>query len=244
MIFQKNTVLITGGSSGIGLELAKRLIQKDNQVIICGRSQEKLQKAKQQVPKVKTFQCDVSQKEDCIKLVDWIQANYPNCNVLINNAAIVHVTDFCQDDQILEKTELEIRTNLMGPIVLSKLMMPLLKKNAGAKLINITSGLAYTPKAAYPIYNATKAALHSFTQVLRKQMHNSPVSVIEVLFPAVDTPWHKGNPPGFAIPPEEAVQEMLQKLEKGALEIKVGKVKMLYQLNRLSPSIASKLINK
>ena len=244
MVLQNNTVLITGGSSGIGLELAKRLAEKKNRVLICGRSGQKLETAKQLIPEISTFQCDLSQQSECKKLVQWIEQEHPACNILINNAAIVHRTDFYQDSDILEKAEAEIRTNLSAPIQLTKLFLPLLERNPNPKIINITTGLIYAPKAAYPIYNATKAALHSFTQVLRMQMKKSPTAIIEVLFPAVDTPWHQGQAPAFAITAEKAVEEMVEKIEQGQTEIKIGKVQLLYILSRIAPSLASKLINQ
>ena len=180
MILQNNTILITGGSSGIGLELAKRLIEKNNKVIICGSSKEKLEKAKAKYPYIEIFQCDLSKEKECERLAHWVQEKYPECNILINNAAIVHIADFYKDEKILEKANTEIHTNLIAPITLTKLFIPLLEKKSNPKLINITSGLVFVPKAVYPFYNATKAALHSFTQILRMQMDKSAIDILEV----------------------------------------------------------------
>ena len=244
MAFQNNTVLITGGSSGIGLQLAKLLTEKNNQVIICGRSEDKLAKAKKLVPGLITFACDISVKIECFKLAAFVKEHYPECNVLINNAAIVHLTSFYEDEQMVDRAELEIGTNLTAPVMLSKIFIPIIEKNPAPKIINITSGLAYIPRAVYPVYNATKAALHSFTQVLRMQLKERNIGITEVMFPAVDTPWHKGNPPAIAISVEKAVNEMIEKLEKGEMEIKVGKVKLLYILSRLAPRFATKKMNQ
>lgn len=244
MVLKENTICITGGSSGIGLELTKRLLEKGNQVIICGRSPDKLEQAKKETPGIITFRCDISDDNECKKLASWVRENYPSCNILINNAAIVHVTDFKEDTEMMDKAEAEIRTNLMAPICLSKYFIPIIEKNKNPAIINNTTGLVYAPKAAYPIYNATKAALHSFTQVLRIQLQNTPISIAEVLFPAVDTPWHKGSPPKIAISVESAVAEMIVQLEKGKSEIKIGKVKLLYNLSRIAPGFALKKINQ
>ncbi|HYG37341.1 MAG TPA: SDR family NAD(P)-dependent oxidoreductase [Cytophagales bacterium] len=243
MELKNNIILITGGSSGIGLELARNFISRGNQVIICGRSLEKLSKAKADLPQVIIFQCDVSIAAERTRLFDWISQNHPSCNMLINNAAIVSKTNFRSDASMLEKTELEIQTNLIAPISLCKLFLPLLEKNENSVIVNITTGLIYAPRAIYPIYNATKAGLHSFTQVFRHQLKGVPLKIVEVMMPAVDTPWHNGKPPKIAIPVEKAVAEMVIKMETGQQEIKVGGVKILYALSRLAPSFAFKKIN-
>lgn len=238
-----NTILITGGSSGIGLELSKRFIQQQNKVIICGRSQQKLNSAKKQFPEVEIVQCDLSSKAECKKLADWVKENHPEVNVLINNAALVHNVDFLKSENIMEMAELEVETNFMAPIRLIHALYPQLQMNPSSKIINITSGLVYTPRVDYPFYNATKAALHSFTQVLRKKTENCNVDVIEVMFPAVNTPWHKGNPPKIAISTEKAVDEMLKGLQKGMPEIQIAGVKLLYWITRIAPKFAFKKVN-
>ncbi len=239
-----NTILITGGSSGVGLELAKRLVGRNNTVLICGRSKEKLEETRQLLPQVKIFPCDISSEKECILLYEWVKANHPSCNILINNAAIVHKTAFLNDDKAIEKAQDEFQTNILAPIRLSKLFLSLLLKNPNAQLINISTGLVYAPRAVYPFYNATKAALHSFTQTLRLQLRNEPIKVIEILLPVVDTPWHKGNPPKIAISVETAIEEVLRKLEKGnSLEIKIGGVNILYWLSRIAPGFAVRKIN-
>lgn len=244
MIFEKNVVLITGGSSGIGLELARILLNKGHKVLICGRSEEKLHEARQSLPDVHTLPCDLSKHPDRIRLFEWVLKEHPACNVLINNAALVHKTDFRTDQAMIEKTELEIQTNLLAPIALSKLFLPLLEKNKHSAIINITTGLVYAPRALYPIYNATKAGLHSFTKVLRHQLSMHPTRIIEVMMPVVNTPWHSGKPPKIAIHPLVAVNEMVRRIENGEEEIRVGKVKLLYMLSRLAPALAFRMINQ
>lgn len=243
-MFTNNTILITGGSSGIGLELATRLIAKHNTVLICGRSQEKLEQAQKLLPELKIFQCDIASDIGCQRLYEWVAKQHPNCNMLINNAAIVHKTDFLADEKAIEKAHYEFETNILAPIRLSKLFLPLLLKNANAQLINITTGLVYAPRAVYPFYNATKAALHIFTQTLRLQLCKEPIKVIEIMLPVVNTPWHKGNPPKTAISAQKAVEEIIQKLAKNNnTEIRIGAVNLLYWLARIAPSFAIKKIN-
>ena len=126
---------------------------------------------------------------------------------------------------------------------MTKRLIPVLESNANAHLIYITTGLVYAPKAAYPVYCATKSALHSFIRTLRMQASHLSTSIHEVLMPAVDTPFHKGETPTIAISAPTAVAEMIERLEKGQLEIKVGAVKVLKPLSRLAPNFAMKKVN-
>lgn len=238
-----STIVVTGGSSGLGLEMCRQFIAKGNKVITCSRSLEKLQKAQKQLPDLIIYQCDIGKTSECEDFAKWLHVNHPETNVLINNAAIVYNIDFMQDHFSLEKMEEEFLTNLHAPIRLIKILYPILIKNPNSFIINITTGLVYTPRIIYPFYNAAKSAIHSFTQVLREQLKGEKIGIIEVLFPVVDTPWHKGNPPKIAISAEKAVSEMLESIAKNKTEIRIGKVKLLYLLYRLSPRFAFKKIN-
>lgn len=244
MNLTNNTVLITGGSSGLGLELARQLTDKGNKVLICGRSAERLEQATALIPQLHTLACDIATDTGRRDLAAWITQHHPDCNILINNAAIVHKTSFADDADMVEKATLEIQTNLLAPIALSKLLLPVLEANPSPAIINITTGLALVPRVVYPVYNATKAGLRSFTQVLREQLKPTGVQAVEVLMTVVDTPWHKGEPPKMAITPRAAIDEMVRKLEKGQQEIKIGKVAMLALLNRLAPALAFRMINR
>lgn len=239
-----NTIVITGGSSGLGLEMAGQFLAKGNTVIICGRDGEKLQKSRERFPDLNCFKCDLAEEQDCETFFQWVQTNFPQCNVLINNAAIVHTSNFMEDRNILAKVEKELRINFMAPVILTKLFVPLLLQNPNPCLINITTGLVYVPKSAYPVYCATKAALHSFTQTLRLQLDKEPIAIVEVLFPAVDTPWHRGNPPKIAISAQNAVKAMIRQLYRGKSEIKVGKVQLLHLLTKIHPNWALRKLNR
>jgi uncharacterized oxidoreductase len=243
MDLTNNKILITGGSSGIGLEMTKRFIERNNKVLICGRSLNKLEKAKMALPELDFFQCDLSKHEDCLHLAKWINDHHTDCNIVINNAALVHISNFYQDDRVIEKANLEFRTNTLAPITLTKLLIPLIEQNANPLLVNVTTGLVYAPRAAYPFYCATKAALHSFTQGLRVQMKDTKLRIVEVMFPAVDTPWHNGKPPKIAISPVAAVDEMIRGLKRGKEEIHVGKVKLIRMISRIAPGFALRKIN-
>ncbi|WP_163401067.1 SDR family oxidoreductase [Flavobacterium fluviatile] len=238
-----STVIITGGSSGIGFEICRQLIESGNKVITCSRSLEKLTAAQKKLPNLIIYQCDIAHETACKSFADWIIENHPDANVLINNAAIVTRNNFIEDAFALENLNKEISTNFIAPLRLTKLLYPVLIQNSHPKIINITTGLVYVPRAVYTFYNSAKAALHSFTQVLRYQLKEENIQIIEVLFPAVDTPWHDGNPPKIAITPEKAVSEMLKGISRNKTEIRISKVKLLYFIYRLTPKFAFKKIN-
>jgi uncharacterized oxidoreductase len=243
MELKGNTVLITGGSSGIGLELAKVMTENRNTVIICSRSKEKLDAAKKIIPSLHTIPCDISDRKQCEKLFETVYNAFPGLNILINNAAIVHKSGFHSDNTILDKADREIRTNYYAPVVLTKLFLPLLEKNRNPEIVYVTTGLVYAPKAAYPLYCSTKAALHSFVQTLRFQLKTYKIKITEVIMTLVDTPFHDGNSPEMAVSPEKAVQEMVEGMAKGRSEIRIGNVKLLYYISRIAPGCAFKKIN-
>jgi len=244
MKIKNNTVLITGGSSGIGLEFAKVLIEKGNKVIICGKSNEKLLAAKKMIPELITYQCDLSNSQECTDFAKRIIENHPDLNILINNAAIVNKIDFITEKKAIELAENEYQTNLIAPIRLIKLLYSTISTKESSAIINITTGLIYAPRFIYPFYNSSKSALHSFTQTLRIRLKDENTKVIEVMFPAVDTTWHRGTPPKIAISTDKAVSEMINGLEKGKSEIRVGGAKILYLMSRLAPSFALKKVNE
>ena len=183
MGLQHKSVLITGGSSGIGLELSHQLIARKNKVIICGRSLKKLQEAKAKLPELYIIQCDLSDVSQCDQLISQVKKEHPDLNILINNAAIVHRESFLGSMDSCKKAELELQVNLLAPLRLTEGLWSMLQSNSDPSIINVTTGLIYAPRADYPFYNATKSALHSFTQVLRRQTVGSGVKVIEVMFP-------------------------------------------------------------
>ena len=155
------------------------------------------------------------------------------------------MSNFYNHPDIILEARTEIDTNLFAPIALSKLFLPILERNANPQIVNITTGLIYAPKTNYPFYNATKAALHSFTQVLRNQLQlqSSPIEVKEVMLPAVDTPWHKGTPPKIAIPVDKAVDKLLKGIEKNKEEIRIGGAMLIYIMSRIAPKFAISKIN-
>ena len=244
MKLSQRTILITGGSSGIGLELARRLVDQSNKVLICGRSIEKLQQAKSELPALHIFQCDLAAENERERLVAWVSDEHSELSVLINNAAIAHSGNFLATNDALVQAENEIAINFLAPLHLTHRLSAQLSQAEQPAVINITTGLVYAPLAEYSFYNATKAALHSFTKGFRLQERNNPLRVIEVLMPVVDTPWHKGRAPKSAITAAEAVNQMLKGIARNKTEIRVGLTKVLWLLSRLSPKSGLKIINR
>ncbi|WP_151737751.1 SDR family oxidoreductase [Paenibacillus tengchongensis] len=184
-----NTILITGGGAGIGLAFAERFMKAGNQVIVCGRREEVLKQAQDKLPGLITRVCDLNAEPDRLALFEWVTANYPETNVLVNNAGIQQRFNLLKADarQNWSYYNQEITTNIEAAFHLAMLFTPFFAEKEDAAIINVTSGLAFTPFAVAPIYSATKAALHSFTVSLRHQLSETPVEVIEVAPPAVNT---------------------------------------------------------
>ena len=221
-----NTILITGGASGIGLALARQLSARGNRVIICGRNREALEAAQADVPDLIARVCDVTDLDDRDSLQGWLENNHPDLNMLINNAGVQYRRDF-EGDAAVADLELEVAINLTAPIRLIDELLPILKRQPSAVIVNVTSGLAFTPMAAVPVYCATKAALHSFTLSLRHQLKATGVRVVEMVPPMVDTNLGggmraKGAERQLAMSPEEFATEALAQLESDRDELLVG----------------------
>lgn len=210
-----NTILITGGATGIGFALARRFVDAGSSVIICGRRQEALDEAKREFPSLTTFKCDLSIARERIALCEKISRSFPSLNVLINNAGIQARNPGLIEPQHWENHEAEISINLEAPIHLSLLFIPLLKKQSRAVIINVTSGLAFVPLAAAPTYSATKAALHSFTLSLRYQLSSTRIEVIEIAPPAVNTDLGGKGVHTFGVPLDEFADDTFKKLKEG-----------------------------
>jgi len=181
-----NTILITGGGSGIGRGLAEAFHAKGNQVIISGRRQSALDDVTAANPGMVAFTVDMTDPASIFDLAARVTAAYPALNAVIHNAGIMVDEDMPGGDflQIAEDT---IATNLLGPIRLTAALLPHLQAQAQATILTVSSGLAFVPKASTPTYSATKAAIHSWTQSLRYQLRNTAIDVLEIAPPYVQT---------------------------------------------------------
>jgi uncharacterized oxidoreductase len=190
-----NTILVTGGGSGIGRGLAESLHQLGNQIIISGRRPDALANTTKANPGIVSLPLDVNDPEAIRAFATRVTAEYPSLNILINNAGIMKGENLRDLPSGLDDSEAVITTNLLGPIRLTAALLPHLQKQTHAAIINVTSGLAFVPLPVTPTYSATKAALHSYTISLRVQLAETPVEVIEIIPPAVATELTPGRTP-------------------------------------------------
>jgi uncharacterized oxidoreductase len=181
-----STILITGGTSGIGRALAQELHRRGNTVIVCGRRADRLDAIRAEHPGIVTRVCDLACAADRTALADWAVAAHPDLNVLINNAGVQLRLDATRPVD-LDRVHTEVEINLVAPVQLSSLFAGHLAGKPGATIVNVTSGLAFAPMAAVALYCATKAAVHSLTLSLRVQYAGLGIRVVELAPPAVDT---------------------------------------------------------
>lgn len=249
MIATNNTILITGGATGIGLELAKQFIAKGNTVIICGRRESKLKEAKALLPQLITTQTDIGNIEERRELFNFCVKQFPSINVLINNAGIQREIDFRKGETDYLNGDNETAINLEATFHLTALFTPQFMKQKESAIINVSSGLGIVPLVIVPVYSATKAALHSFSISLRKQLENTSVKVFEILPPIVDTDLDRGardkrGQTDKGISSEKVALESIKAIEENKFEIPIGIVKVLRIGSRLNPKLFLKIINK
>lgn len=225
-----NTILITGGGSGIGRGLAEAFHALDNQVIIAGRSQKALDETTAANPGIKALTFDIANPADIRSFATRLVTEFPSLNVLINNAGIMSFENLLEQGD-LGDAEAIVATNLLGPMRLTAALLPLLQKQPRASIMTVSSGLAFVPMSTTPTYCATKAAIHSYTQSLRYQLRESNVEVLELIPPYVQTTLtgdHQASDPA-AMPLDEFIAEVMDIVTRQpeATEICVKKVSPL-----------------
>ncbi|GAB1541247.1 hypothetical protein NUACC21_39170 [Scytonema sp. NUACC21] len=232
-----NVVLITGGASGIGLALARKFLKENNKVIITGRNWKKLAEVKEVFPNIITEVADMTNLDALQQLVD----KYSDVNILINNAGIQYNYDFTNTEITAELIDTELRTNLIAPLQLIKLVLPHLLTKPNAAIINVSSGLGIVPKENAPVYCSSKAGLHIATKALRWQLETTSIKVYEIIAPLVDTPMTLGRGKG-KISTDTLVDEFWQSFTRSRYEMRIGKVKILFFLQRWLPQVAEKIL--
>lgn len=229
MNITNNTILITGGGSGIGLEIAKSL-NASNKIIIAGRNKEKLDAAAEGLENVFTIQADITNEKDVTRLVEEIKLNFGGLNILINNAGHAYAYTLSDTSDTYNKASAEFETNYFAPIRLTEKLLPLLKQENNSAVVNVSSIVAFAPGSHVPTYSDSKAALHSYTQLLRHELaKDTTVKVFELMPPLVNTDFSVeigGRENG--IPASEVADSFVKGLLEDTYEIRVGNTEVLY----------------
>ncbi len=248
MNLNNNTILITGGTSGFGLEFTKQLLALGNTVMITGRNQTKLDETKKLFPKVHTFQSDVSNHQAIVELYEKIIVQFPNLNILINNAGEMRKINLHDTHIGLEDITKEIDINLSGPIRMVQQFLPHLKKQKNAAILNVTSGLALIPFPISPIYGATKSGLRSYTKSLRIQLKNTGIQVFELVAPGAKTPLNdkfaEDVDSKTLMDADKLVAAAIKGFEKNQLEIYPGAARAIKIVSRIAPNFLLKQLSK
>ena len=237
MILSGRTILITGGSAGIGLAFALKFVELGNTVIVTGRRESVLDEVKKRHPKLHTIQSDVADPAQIATLATRVKIEFPKLDVLMNNAGIMLHRNLTAPTADLAGLMTEMNVNVGGVVIMTSAFIDILRANKGT-VINTSSALAFVPLPSAPIYSATKAAIHSYTQSLRFQLEETGVEVIELMPPAVKTDLAADIAEGGGITlmtTEELVKQSFASLKTGVLEIRPGQAKLLAFMRRLAP---------
>ncbi|CAG5071372.1 hypothetical protein DYBT9623_03409 [Dyadobacter sp. CECT 9623] len=239
-----NTILITGGSAGIGFEIAKAFSELNNQVIITGRDKDRLANAAAKLENVTGIVSDVTNPADVEQLVSRLQTEFPQLNVVINNAGKAAYYDLDEGKDPAQIAEDEMLTNYLSVIGLNDALLPQLKKAGEAAIVNVSSIAALVPNHIIPTYGASKAALHSYTQSLRISLaKSSSVQVFELIPPLVNTDFSQEIGGANGIPPKVVADELVNAFETNTLEVRVGQTAQLFELFLSSPAEALRAMN-
>jgi len=239
------TILITGGSAGIGLAFALKFLELGNEVIVTGRRQAVLDAVRARHPDLHTIQSDIADPKQIAELALRVKAEFPKLDVLMNNAGVGFAMNLKTPASDLAALTSEVDINLGGVIRMTSALIDILTVNRGT-IINVSSGLAFVPLPSNAIYSATKAGVHSYTQSLRFQLENSGVEVIELMPPAVRTDM-TGE---FAehgigmISTEKLVKLSFAGLRSGKVEIRPGQSQQLAFMRRLAPNFINRQLWK
>ncbi|SFD66891.1 SDR family oxidoreductase [Flavobacterium phragmitis] len=245
MDLKNSTILITGGTSGIGLEFVKQLTEIGATIIVTGRKQDALDETKKQFPNVHTFQSDVSCPKDINDLFDAVTTLFPDLNLIINNAGMMRLIDLKDKSIDLENINREIATNLTGTVQMVHQFLPHLLKQKSAGIVNVSSGIAFMSYSPAPIYSATKAGVRAYTQALRLQLQDTNVSVFEMIPPGVITnlqnEWIKQPNPAMMMTADKMVKISIDGLLKDKKELKPFTIKIIQFFARLLPNVMLKV---
>lgn len=243
MDFQGKRIVITGGGSGIGLELATRFAERGANVIITGRNLDKLKAAAEGNANLTPFVCDVSKDEDMIKLRDAMEKE-GGIDMLVNNAGVMHKYDVKDANYPIANNFQEVDIDINGVIRGVHYFLPMLMKRKEAVIMNVSSALAYIPMASAPVLCGAKAFVHSYTQSLRIQLRNTNVRVVEILPPGVETPMTMDDDGFDKMPLKDFGDAVMKSFQAGVNEITPGLSWQLWLLSRVAPNFILKQLNK
>lgn len=242
MQLQNRTVLITGGTSGIGLSIVKKLASTSKAIIVIARDPLKLEQLRNTTPHIFTYNCNLANRVELEATISSIVEQHPDISVVINNAGIQNTPTFIDKNFAPNNIENEIATNLSAPIqICAYILATLLNLNTTAIIVNVTSGLGIYPKKNSAVYCATKAGLRNFTRSLRYQLEDTQITVIEAILPLVDTAMTAGRGAG-KISADHAAAEIINGIEQGKTEIYVGKTRWIPWLSRINPSLMAAIM--
>jgi len=240
------TILITGGSAGIGLAFALKFLELGNKVVVTGRRQAALDELKAKYPKLHTIQSDVAEPAQIAFLAKRVKAGYPKLDLLMNNAGIMLSKNLKFPATDLDGLMAEVNINVGGVIRMTSAFIDILTANRGT-VINVSSALAFVPLPSAPIYSATKAAVHSYTQSLRFQLEETGVEVIDLMPPAVKTDLTAELSEGEGITlmtTDELIKQSFAGFEAGKLEIRPGQSNQLALMRRIAPNFINRQLWK
>jgi uncharacterized oxidoreductase len=235
MNLTSNTILITGGCSGIGLALARTLQRKDNTVIVCDKVPERVEAIRQSDPELHAFHCDVTNDLEVVDLIQKITAQFDHINILVNNAGVIDHVSILSDGFDHQHIAKNVDTNFVAPLILTRLFLPMLLRQNESAIVNIGSALAFVPRPIAPLYCATKAALHSVTKSLRVQLAGTSIKIFEVLPPTVDTQMTKHSRV-FKITTDQLARAVVKGIQRNRYEIPVGYSSLLHLACRIAPT--------
>lgn len=237
----KNIILITGGTSGIGLELVRQFYGLGNKLIVASSNQANLNELKIKFPNIVSEVCNLGDSSSVLHLIDKCKKEHNDINIVINNAGIQKNYVWTDEKNGYAKIADEICVNFTSPMQIIYGLLPILTTKQNSAIVNVSSGLAFAPKKLAPVYCATKSAIHIGTKALRYQLEGTTVKIFEIIPPLVDTAMTEGRGKG-KITPKQLVDEFMQDFKNDKFESNIGKIKLLRFIQRISPKTADNIL--
>lgn len=245
MDLNNQSILITGGTSGIGLALARELVKRNNKIVLLGRNRVRLDEISKENPNFLIYQADVGDYSSLLELPIWVEKNIPNLNILINSAGTMTAYNLLDDEkQDINLLIRDIQTNLLGTININSLLLPTLKNQKESMIVNISSGLANISSAAHPTYSASKAGVHMFTSALRDQLSTAKINnlhIMELVPPLVSQTNLEHTTSSSSIGDmrlEDLVKVTLKGMEKNKIRVNAGFSKVIRKMGQIAPDLA------